>query len=888
MDFERYDFPDHLAGAAQVGDIESNGLLEKKLEFKGGELIEHPPADRIWMACHIDPKTKECWDFIDDDILEGYGRAIRRHNRLHSRSKVTVLPLSLLPAFWDHCGDQYYHNGIKFDFPLVRKLMGYYLDREKQKDTLVMSQTLNCDREYVVGSTSGPHSVESWACRLNKGGKVEHEDWMNFSIDMYKRCWRDVEIQLDIKHALEMEIRSDEVEFGICWKQAMETEHRSAYWISYSEMWGFPCDKEFAQDLVVKLDHNLAETEDELLPNMPFRQDTTSGCGIGTLLNWEDYSSIMLKNTELTRLPLGWCWPDKEDGGRNRQSAVWDPFNNDGSFKAIVLNYFHGKAAVPAKPEEPERIFRATVKAVKEKKDKDGNVIREAVEGIPGIRARKAQPAKEAQPYRPGCYEDEAGLTDPPLVYFDENDVNGPFTRIKWVNYSLGSNSQVVEYLLRFTEWEHTETTDTGNPKLTEDSFESIGGDGLGLKLKNYLIDKSRRTNILNFKNPTKGWLNLLRDDGRITPVNHTMGTPTARSRHQGLVNVPGGDARWGEEMRQCWTAYDNGYMLGIDSSGLEMRMLANEMGDDETTKEIVEGDIHTVIWDLVPDFSSSRGNTKGIEYCLIYGGSDMKLGSLADVENCREYFASVEKLALRGWEQDEDLWRHRRWSPHKESLTFKQAQDTVCGGIIRDRIMKGLKPLGDCIDRITKQAEKGFLIGLDGRKLIVRSTHSALNLKLQSTGAILMKASMVECMERLEKRGFVTTGSDYKENSFVELFTFYHDELQFGIPKDLVTDKKVVKIDISSFDLSDKKQKKQAKARISSACNRFRNRQRGSVDNFWSDTVIDLEQGTGTMLLSEVGKICVEVFEEMGHRYNIDCPVTGEFGIGYNWNDTH
>ena len=88
---------------------------------------------------------------------------------------------------------------------------------------------------------------------------------------------------------------------------------------------------------------------------------------------------------------------------------------------------------------------------------------------------------------------------------------------------------------------------------------------------------------------------------------------------------------------------------------------------------------------------------------------------------------------------------------------------------------MVGLKPLGDCIERVTNQAEKGYLVGLDGRKLIVRSTHSALNLKLQSTGAILMKTALVTLMEKLEKAGLVKIGSEYVPNKYVELFTFYH-----------------------------------------------------------------------------------------------------------------
>lgn len=612
-DYDDYEFPERIKGMTFVGDLESNGLLFEKKEMKAGELVISKPADKIWMICHKSPSTGECWDFIEDKELKKHGRAIARYNRRKGR-KVTVLPLSLAPKFYDHCGEQYFHFGMRFDYMLMEKVMGYYLPREKRKDTLIISKTLDCDRDYVEGSTSGPHSVESYAIRFGKRPKVSHEDWLNFSVDMYERCEVDVEIQLEIKQFLEMEILSDKLENNIDWTDAIDLEHRVGFWVAWSETVGFPCDKEFAESLIVKFDKVCEEIEDELLPNMPFRCQTSIG-GIGALTNWEEYAESMIKNTNLTDIPIGWCWPEE---GRNRQLPVWEPFTIAGDYKSTVTTFFHGKPAQPAKPAEPERFHVPTIKAVKEKRDKEGNIIREAVEGVPGVRARKAREAVEAKPEVLSCYHDDAGLTSKSVITFSATDVWGPFTRIRWNNYNLGSDVQVKEYLVKFTDWKPLEFTDKGNPKLTEDSYESIGTKGVGEQLKTYLITKSRRTGIKNFKDDSKGWLNLLREDGRITPGNDPMGTPTARSRHSGLVNVPSGGALWGAEMRTCWTAYAGGTMFGIDSAGLEMRGLANEMGDEATTKEIIDGDIHTVLYNLVSDFTSSRGVNKGTTYGLI------------------------------------------------------------------------------------------------------------------------------------------------------------------------------------------------------------------------------------------------------------------------------
>ena len=46
---------------------------------------------------------------------------------------------------------------------------------------------------------------------------------------------------------------------------------------------------------------------------------------------------------------------------------------------------------------------------------------------------------------------------------------------------------------------------------------------------------------------------------------------------------------------------------------------------------------------------------------------------------------------------------------------------------------------------------ERDYLKGLDGRKLIVRSEHSALNTLLQGAGAIVMKQALVLLQEKIK-----------------------------------------------------------------------------------------------------------------------------------------
>jgi DNA polymerase I-like protein with 3'-5' exonuclease and polymerase domains len=85
---------------------------------------------------------------------------------------------------------------------------------------------------------------------------------------------------------------------------------------------------------------------------------------------------------------------------------------------------------------------------------------------------------------------------------------------------------------------------------------------------------------------------------------------------------------------------------------------------------------------------------------------------------------------------------------------------------------------------------KRRWIKGLDGRKVHVRSTHSALNTLLQSAGALICKAWVVE-LERLliEECGLVH-GWD---GDFV-FMAWVHDEVQVGV-KDQATAELVVEM---------------------------------------------------------------------------------------------
>jgi len=329
------------------------------------------------------------------------------------------------------------------------------------------------------------------------------------------------------------------------------------------------------------------------------------------------------------------------------------------------------------------------------------------------------------------------------LLQGDELPIGGPFTYIKG---RLSEKSWVVENLLD-RGWKPTQFTEkTGQPMLTDDGDPVptllAMEDSIGTDLSNWMTYEKRRASILNRNNPTKGWLNNVRDDGRIPALANSCGTNTGRMRHSLVVNVPKSDPKvlFGKEMRELFTVPEGKVLIGHDASGLEARVTGHYLNDEGLVYELIHGDFHTKVWEPIKDFVDSRSNAKNIEYALIYGASDKKLGTMS-------------QMRPKGW------------------------SDTKVGKAIRELIMRGLPALGDLTDRVKKASERGYLIGLDGRKLYTRSSHSALNVLFQGAGSIIMKKSMVLLDDWIKEEGWGL-------NEYMKLID-QHDESQAEILDD-------------------------------------------------------------------------------------------------------
>jgi len=272
-------------------------------------------------------------------------------------------------------------------------------------------------------------------------------------------------------------------------------------------------------------------------------------------------------------------------------------------------------------------------------------------------------------------------------------DVCDPIVRSRAKDFNLSSRQQVGEYLQDFG-WKPTEFTAHGRPIVNEKTLAQVKGIPEADLINAYLMYQKRVSQIVS-------WGEAMQDDGRVHGFVIPNGAITGRMTHRepNMAQVPSSNSPFGGKCRALWIVPEGYKLVGIDASGLELRMLAHYMNDEDYTNEIVNGDIHTANQRLAG--LESRSQAKTFIYALLYGAGDEKLGSVAG-----------------GGKQ--------------------------LGSRLRQSFFDNLPSFKSLKNRVARAAEDGYVKGIDGRKLFVRSQHAALNTLLQSAGAIVMKKALI------------------------------------------------------------------------------------------------------------------------------------------------
>jgi len=293
-------------------------------------------------------------------------------------------------------------------------------------------------------------------------------------------------------------------------------------------------------------------------------------------------------------------------------------------------------------------------------------------------------------------------------------------TKTKTIPFNPGSRQQIADRLIK-RGWKPKENTEKGSVVVNEKTLAGCLVPEAKIFIR-YMMLQKRIGQI-------DQWLTAAEKDGRVHGNVITNGAVTGRMTHSGpnLGQVVAVGKEYGKECRALFLADAGEVLVGIDASGLELRMLAHYMNDANYVVTVTTGtqeegtDVHTVNQKAAG--LATRAQAKTFIYALLYGAGSSKIGSIVG-GGARE----GEKLI--------------------------------------DSFMSNLPSLKKLKDKVAKYAAKGYVPGLDGRKIWVRSPHAALNSLLQGAGAVVMKQALIllDSYLKAEKIPFKFLGNIHDE----------------------------------------------------------------------------------------------------------------------------
>ena len=349
------------------------------------------------------------------------------------------------------------------------------------------------------------------------------------------------------------------------------------------------------------------------------------------------------------------------------------------------------------------------------------------------LQARRSELNDELQKIFPP-YEKDDGVFIPKR----DNKTKGykvgiPVERTKTIIFNPNSNDHISDVLKIKYNWKPSTFTTEGKPKLDESILSTLKYPE-AKPLTEYKLISKRLGQLAEGQN---AWLKLVKNN-RIYGSVITNGAVTGRCTHQkpNIAQVPSVYVPYGKECRSLFTVPENHSLVGVDVSGLELRCLAHylyPLDKGKMVDEILHGDIHTANKEAAG--LTDRNDAKRLIYAFIYSAGDKVLGEI-----------------VGGKAKDGKELRAKFLSKNPELGLLKK-------------------------DVETKATRYGFLKGIDGRMLKIRSPHSSFNTLLQSCGAIIVKKATVLLHSRILWENL---------QDQIKMVAHIHDEIQLETPKDL------------------------------------------------------------------------------------------------------
>ncbi len=281
--------------------------------------------------------------------------------------------------------------------------------------------------------------------------------------------------------------------------------------------------------------------------------------------------------------------------------------------------------------------------------------------------------------------------------------------KIKVVEFNPSSRDHIADRLITLYGWKPVDFTEGGKPMVDEIVLGKLTYPPCK-QLTEYLLVQKR---ISQLNEGGQAWMKCEKK-GKIHGSINPNGAVTGRATHSypNISQVPSSNSPYGHECRELFTVPPGWLLVGADASGLELRCLAHFMAKWDGGKYaeiLLGGDIHTENQKAAG--LSTRNQAKTFIYAFLYGAGDAKIGSI------------VNGSAGEGRK-------------------------------LKAKFLRSLPALGRLVEAVQSSAKRGYLLGLDGRRIHVRSSHAALNTLLQSAGAIVCKKWLVILEEHLQAAG--------------------------------------------------------------------------------------------------------------------------------------
>lgn len=324
-----------------------------------------------------------------------------------------------------------------------------------------------------------------------------------------------------------------------------------------------------------------------------------------------------------------------------------------------------------------------------------------------------------------------------------------PFIKRYEIEFNPSSRQMLAERLIKKYSWKPTKLSPTGLPVIDEEVISELNYPEAPLLQRYFLVTKT----LGQLADGRNAWLKLENDSVIYGGVD-TIGAVTGRCTHNSpnLAQVPSGHSAFGKECRELFKARKKYRFIGCDASGLELRMLAHYMNDEDYTHEILHGDIHTANQKAAG--LPTRDNAKTFIYGFLYGAGDEKVGS----------------------------------------ITGKGSAE---GKRIKAKFLKSLPKLAKLTKGVKQRiSERGYLKGIDGRILKVREQYKGLNVLLQSAGAIVMKKALCILYDDCVSKGWIKDNWYLSDDNLVYFILNIHDEYQAEVKPEIVDEYKVAAVE--------------------------------------------------------------------------------------------